>query len=150
MLRWIIFISLLITAAIAGYFYVQTEKNGGTPPQILPNQSTSKTPGAIHVEHAYKDGVHKFSGKIRLPHSCYTVRPEAVVSTDLTEVTLQLTTDDHITDLKICTQITSSFPFETIAEAAEHITLHVKVNGKEVPSDMTDVAWQTINEVEHR
>jgi hypothetical protein len=147
MLRWIIAISLLISAAIAGFFYWEIQKNEGELPSYAPLRTTTVGEEVITIHHAFQDGVHKFSGRIRLPHSCYAVDP--VITKDKAEPSKMLMTlhiEDHMLDLKVCVQLPTTYEFETIAEGDRAITLSLNIGGKNRPIVLNEVPWQLINE----
>lgn len=102
-------------------------------------------PNTIRVVHAFKDGIHRYSGQIKLPHSCYSVQTDALrdsVSAPL-ELVLAITTKDNLLDQAICSQITTRYPFEVIAEAPEDVVATLRINDEPRPVRIVEVTWQS-------
>ena len=139
MTKWIVIIVLIISGAILGYVYVQLNN---MEPSVVTG-TPAEEPNTIHLVHSYKDGIHRFAGQIKLPHSCYGVTAEAVIPPDdPTKVNIALITKDNLLSEKICLSIPTRYPFEVIADAPQNITTTLTINGVVQPISTTETAWQ--------
>lgn len=139
MTKWIVIVVLIISGAILGYVYVQL--NNMEPSTVTATQA--EAPNTIHLVHSYKDGIHRFAGQIKLPHSCYAVTSEAVIPPDdPSKINIVLTTKDNLLNEKICLSITTRYPFEVIADAPQNITTTLTIDGVVQPIAMTETGWQ--------
>ena len=139
MIKWIILVVLIVSGAILGYIYTQLS-NTPTDTAAL---SQVEAPNTVHVIHSYKDGIHRFIGQIKLPHSCYSVKTDVLSDPkDPSVLVLSLTTKNNILDEKICANIQTRYPFEVIADAPEHIQTTMTIDGTEVPLRVTETQWQ--------
>lgn len=139
MTKWIALIVLIISGSILGYLYVELDKvRSGVieaPPVELEN--------TIHVVHSYKDGIHRYAGQIKLPHSCYSVGAEAIIPTDDTsKINIAITTKDNLLDEKICSSIRTRYPFEVIADAPQDIRTTLTIDSIPQPIKIVETNWQ--------
>ncbi len=138
MTKWIIIVSGIVTAIVLGFFYWELT-------QMEPSSSTVATPSsnAITLTHAFKDGVHRYDGELRLPHSCYAVATDIAHNlNNLNNLVLTITTTDNLLEKNFCLHISTSYPFEVITDAPQNVTLTLKVNGVEIPVKLIETAWQ--------
>ncbi len=139
MTKYLAIIVLIISGSILGYLYVKLDKIGsGTI--IAPPLEQENT---VYVVHSYQDGIHRFAGQIKLPHSCYTVNAKAESpSNDSSKVNIILTTEDHLLDEKICSSIRTRYPFQVIADAPQNVTTTLILDGVVQPIKITETNWQ--------
>lgn len=139
MTKWIVIIVLVISGSILGYVYIQlnnVESGTSIPVPVEPENT-------IHIVHSYKDGIHRFAGQIKLPHSCYTVTADAVIPLDDTsKMNIALTTKDNLLSEKICSSIRTRYPFEVITDAQQNITTTLTIDGALQPIKITETNWQ--------
>ncbi len=139
MIKIILISVLFISSAVLGYLYLQIQK--------IENEVSSQNipdPNAVRIVHSYKDDVHRFAGRIRLPHSCYTLHAE--VRTDESDLSLQhivLTATDNILEQQVCAQIPTIYPFEVLSEHSKDVTVALTLNGEKFPVRMQEVLWQS-------
>ena len=139
MTKWIVLIVLIISGSILGYLYVELNKIESGTAALAPVEALN----TIHVVHSYKDGIHRFAGQIKLPHSCYTVSPEAVSpSDDTSKINIALVTKDNLLSEKICSSIRTRYPFEVIADAPQDVTVTLTIDGIAQPIKLTETNWQ--------
>jgi hypothetical protein len=139
MTKWIILFAVLLSGSILGFMYVQINRT----PTGDSTDAAVQDLNAVRVVDGYKDGFHRLSGTIRLPHSCYSLKTDASVRFDaLDDVTITIITKDNILGQAVCANIVTRYPFQTIVEAPKVITLHLIVDGVEVPTIVEHVDWQ--------
>ena len=141
MLKWVIAIAVIISGSILGFMYYQlgqysTEVEVTTP---LPSIST------IRIVDGYKDGIHRLSGVVKLPHSCYSVAATTVVDheVDPIGVSIVLRSKDNILDQPVCAQIRTRYPFEVLVEAQKDVAIKLVLDGEELPTAVTQTDWQS-------
>ncbi len=141
MTKWILIIVVLISGGIMGYLYVDLQRME----QNITTLPAPDAPNTIRIVHAFKDGVHRFSGQIKLPHSCYAVQTNALrdpVNAPL-ELTIAVTTKNNLLEQAICSQITTRYPIEVIAEAPENVVSTLRIDDVEHPVRFVESTWQS-------
>jgi|SRR3989338_4756538 len=136
MIKWITIVAFVFSGLILWFLFQGLSLN---PPTSAPPSSNT-----ITIMHAYKDGVHRYIGALRLPHSCYD-QLDPLVSSNAkmpNSVILSLTTRDKMLDPRLCFQITTTYPFEAITDAPEDAKMILRVNGESVPVNLVETAWQ--------
>ncbi len=132
-------IVLIISGGILGYMYVQLEQGDNSV-------ATSTAPIAerksVRIFDGYNDGVHRYDGQIRLPHSCYSVsisiKPDPE---DAHTAIITLVTKDNMLDLTLCVQIPTAYPFEEVYDAPADTAIRLMLNGKELPVHVIKTNW---------
>jgi hypothetical protein len=147
MAKWIILLSLLIGGFGLWYGFQHLEKSAPT--------TSTPTSNTVTLIHAFKDGVHRFSGVLALPHSCYAVDTNASLrGANPSILTLIVTAKDQMLDQKICLQIPTSYPFEIVTDAPKDVQTVLRVNDIKIPVTLIEVEWQnprgTILNLENR
>ncbi len=108
-------------------------------PTLLP---PAQIINSVRVFHSHKDDIHRFTGQIKLPHSCFTVTSVVVQDPKIPNVVkLELTTKDNLLDQKFCSQFTTRYPFEVIADAPKDITTTLTVDGVNRPIQIVETDW---------
>jgi hypothetical protein len=121
MMKWIITTSVLIGVAIFAYFYLSLNSPEIVPQVPTPNFSTSTQ--TVTVLHQYKDGVHRYTGYIKLPHSCYrTYQSAALDPDDSKKVILNIKTADYFDPTQSCAQIMTRYAFDMIIDHEAELT----------------------------
>lgn len=139
MTKWIAAIVLIISGSILGYLYVELNKVESGTAQLPPPEAEN----TVRVVHSYKDGVHRYAGQIKLPHSCYAVGAEAVIPfEEPSKVTIALITKDNLLSEKICSSIRTRYPFEVIADAPENAVVTLTQDGVVQPIKIIETNWQ--------
>ena len=136
MTKWLIIITLAITVGIFGFLYSQSIR------QSTPDGTKAQSVNAIAVVHSYKDGVHQYSGQLRLAHSCYAVTAET--QGDAGNVKNQhiiLNVVDNMAHEGFCSQIVTRYPFDVILDAPEDVNTTLVVNGTNVPINIRETTW---------
>lgn len=136
--KWIVLLSVLIAGA--GLWFVlmrpAVETGSNVPPAV------SLNPNALTIVHAFKDGVHRYDGILRLPHSCYDVTSEVVRNARNPDVlTLTLKTKDKMLEQNLCVKILTRYPFEIITDAPQDITTTLLVDGMNIPIKLIETEW---------
>ncbi len=93
----------------------------------------------IAAAHAWKDGIHQYTGTFLLPHSCFRVKQSGEYKDNHNIISFQV--EDVIETEKTCTKIKTRFPFLVIIESPENTPVTFLLNGEEVPSKIRSVAW---------
>src|SRR3989344_645173 len=136
MTKWIILTVVIISGSIFGYFLLLAKPNTTTP--LRPESSV------VTIRHSFKDGEHRYTGGIWLPHSCFAVTADiAHIPNDPTALLLTLATKDHLLDQLLCFQFSAPYQFEAYTEALEQSTLKLKVDGKDTPVNLVETMWQS-------
>ena len=137
MLKWILFSSLIASLFVIGYFYVNIKQL-----EVTPSKGKLDTPSTITLVHASKDGIHRYTGYIKLAHSCFTIESEVISDqTADTEFTILITSTNHIAEQKSCFQIPTRYPFDITAEGSENPTVTLKVDNLLRPIKIIDTSW---------
>ena len=140
MIKWLILIVLVLSGSILAFLYIDLQRMESDPTLLPPIEVTN----SVRVFHSYKDDIHRFTGQIKLPHSCFTLETTAVQDHKiLNEVKLELRTKDNILDQKFCSQFATRYPFEIIADAPKDITTTLTVDGVNRPIKMIETDWQS-------
>jgi|GEM_PF-4090088 len=139
MVKWIVFIVLVLSGAALSFFYLQIkdlEKN----PAKLP---TAVAADAVTLAHAYRDGAHRYAGIISLPNSCHTVNARVVRDSKFPEnFELRVETKDMQLETAFCSQLRSRYQFSVLEEGPEKINLRLLINGKEREYKLSEGQWQ--------
>lgn len=144
-MKWVIAFTIVITAGIMGYFYVELMKNEGV--EVAPISATTTPTRSIDIVHAFKDGEHRLSGHIKLSHSCYAVDAEAVHDAkEPNVVNIVITVKDRMLDESICAQLPTNYPFQILAEAPEDIEIRAQINDEDVGVKLINTEWQSTTE----
>lgn len=139
MIKWLILFTVLVSGSILGYMYYEMNKISSGGPRAIVIQD----PNAIRIVDGWKDGIHRLSGTIKLPHSCYSVKTDSSIDrNDPSKVTLAITSKDNILDQPICAKIRTRYPFETIVETQKEITIFLSVDGASIPVIVSQTDWQ--------
>ncbi len=140
-MKWVFAFTIVITAGIMGYFYVQLMKDTNTAPVVVSTATSTRTVSLIH---AFKDGEHRFSGQIKLPHSCYALDAEAIHDTkNPTIVTISLNAKDKMLDQALCANIPTNYPFQILAEGPQDIIIRASFNGDDIGTKIVETEWQS-------
>lgn len=142
MYKWLFLSVLLISGGILWVLYSNIYKLDKTPGEE-PVTSSS----IVHVTHAFKDEIHRFSGEIKLPHSCYATRVEVVPDvTSKNAYIISIVTTDRMLEQSICLKIPTRYPFMVLAEAPEDISFTLMVDNKLTEMRVTNVDWVSSSE----
>ena len=137
MTKWLIIITLAITLGIFGVLYTQSIRQSTTA-----GGADAQSGNAIPVVHSFKDGVHQYSGQLKLAHSCYTVTAETQGDPgDAKNQHIILTVVDNMARQGFCSQIVTRYPFDVILDAPEDVNTTLMVNGALVPMNIRETTW---------
>ena len=139
MFKWTLAVVVIISTAILGYMYYQLEQISGTP-EITVTPPTN----AVRIIDAFSDGIHRYSGSVRLAHSCYAV--DQTIGTDPKNpntVIITLISKDKMLDQKLCAQIPTSYPFEEVYEGPPETQVKLLLDERELPVRLVKTAWQS-------
>ncbi len=143
--KWIAFIVLLISASLLGYFYYELERTSfenEIPSTIVP---TIPKASEIRIFHSFKDGIHRYTGDVKLPHSCYSLDTGVIRNAkDPSSVTVVLTSTDRMLEQRLCAKIQTNYSFEALVDTPNISTLHltVKLDGDDLPFRLVETQWQ--------
>ncbi len=139
MLKWMLLIVFIISGGILGYMYVQLEQ---TDSSVATSTALIANSKAARIFDGFNDGVHRYDGQIRLPHSCYSVAMSIKPDTENPgTVIISLTTTDKMLDLSLCVQLPTVYPFEEVYDAPADTVIRLMLNGREVPVHMVKTNW---------
>ncbi len=138
MTKWLIIITLAITLGIFGFLYSQS-----THQSTATDQAETQSGNGIPVVHSFKDGVHHYSGQLKLAHSCYTVTAETQGDpADAKNQHIILSVVNNMAHEGFCSQIVTRYPFDVILDAPEDVNTTLMVNGALVPINIHETTWQ--------
>lgn len=141
MLKWIIAIAFVITAVILGVLYVEIKKMEQDP-DLIPISAQKKD--RVPLVHAYVDGIHRYVGELKLPHSCFSVSTEVLRDPkDPLLAHIRVTTKDNMLEERICSRFTTGYAFETLIDAPEELTIVLFVDDKETRYIEQRSTWQS-------
>lgn len=134
-----VLIVFIISGGILGYMYVQLEQGDNSVATTTAPIAERKS---VRIFDGYNDGVHRYDGQIRLPHSCYSVsisiKPDPE---DAHTVIIALVTKDNMLDLTLCVQIPTTYPFEEVYDAPADTGVRLTLNGSELPVHVMKTSW---------
>jgi hypothetical protein len=136
--KWIVLLSVLIAGTGLWFILLRPgiEQGGDAPAVIATN------PKALTIAHAFKDGVHRYDGILRLSHSCYDVESEVVHDPrNANTLTLILTTRDKMLEQNLCVKIPTRYPFEIITDAPKDTSTMLSVDGVNTPIVIIETEW---------
>lgn len=131
--KWLALIVLLLSSVVLGFLYLEAQNTSV--------DFQAPDPKAVRVVHSFQDGVHRYSGGITLPHSCYDVNLDEAPQESTTHHILKLTAIDRMLDQRLCAKIPTRYPFETVIDAPENITTSMMVNNIPVPIILIESGW---------
>ena len=139
MLKWMALIVVIISGGILGYMYVQLEEGDSS---IATSTTTIADRKSVRIFDGYDDGVHRYDGQIRLPHSCYSVSISIKPDPDEPHAAIiTLLATDKMLDLTLCAKITTTYPFEEVYDAPADTAIRLMLNGKELPVHVIKTNW---------
>jgi len=113
--------------------------SGTRTPETAPK--TLAENNRVAVTHAWKDGIHKYTGTFLLPHSCFSVNQTGTLQEEA--IVIGFDVEDRLNVEKTCLKITTRYPFTIIVEAPENVPAIFFLNGEEVPSKVRELDWQS-------
>lgn len=138
MIKWIAFIVIIITGSILGYFYVELKTLEETPSELPLVANTN----AVRIVHSFGDGIHRYTGYIKLPHSCYAITTETYKDLKQSnDVVVSITTKNNMTEQQFCSQISTRYQFEAVEDAPESARLILRVDGIVRPTTIIETDW---------
>ncbi len=138
-MKWVYVAVIIISLGIMGYFYVSLNRTSTTPTHA-PTNDTSRS---VAINDAFKDGEHRLSGQIRLPHSCYNLDTQAIHDVNNPEaITLVFTASDKMLDKTLCAQLPTNYPFQVLADGIVNATITATLNNEILPIEVTRSEWQ--------
>ena len=134
-----VLVVFITSGGILGYMYLQLEQSSSGAATSIAPVATSK---AVRIFDGFNDGVHRYDGQIRLPHSCYSVAIS--IKPDIENpgtVIINLVTTDNMLDLTLCAQLPTAYPFEEVYDAPLDTAVRLMLNGKELPVRVVKTSW---------
>lgn len=136
------FLAVIVAGGALAFLYYELQTAPlSTEPSVY---VTTVADRSVKVVHAFQDGIHRYSGSFRLPHSCYEVTKAAVrdpLDPDRVDVLLQFTTKDRSADFKPCAEYATTYPFELMVDTEEHAAVRAEIDGKQVSLRVTESTW---------
>lgn len=139
-MKWLYITAIVIALGIMGYSYVSLNMSS----HDSTSEATTTSPQSILITHAFKDNEHRFTGQIRLPHSCYAFTAEAVHDPNRQNVIVIIlkATDKNLPESQ-CSKLPTNYPFEVLAEGAADATIEATLNDEELKTVIKDTEWQS-------
>lgn len=138
MIKFIIAGVLIVSSLGLWFIFAQLEKKEGAP-LSLGMQGTS----TVIVTHSYDTGIHRFTGDIKLPHSCYDLRLDenGADPYDPTKFVIKLHSSDLMLEQRLCAKIATRYPFQMVVDGPENMKVRLTLNGMEMPMELKETAW---------
>lgn len=147
MLKWVLLISAIIGGSVL-FVFISEIKNPDFLPIDLKITKPAPKSDVLNIVHQYKDGVHRFSGSIVLPHSCYVISRSAFVAPDdQNTALLEFATEDISRRSTACALIPTSYGFDMIVDKWGDLKPRVFIDNKEQPITEEKRMWTYPNEV---
>lgn len=137
-------LAILVSGGVLAYLYYQLETAPLDPVPVTPvNAINDRT---VKVTHAFKDGVHRYSGSFKLPHSCYEVAKDAVIDPldpDRSDVLLRFRTKDRMGEISPCAEYSTIYPFELVLETDEDAAIRAEIDSKPMQIQVIESTWSS-------
>lgn len=145
MLKIVVGLGILFAAALFALFYAvttQDARDGIIPPP------PRAVPEAVTIFAQYQDGIHRFTGEIPLPHSCYLLtRSVEARSSNPKVAVINIRTEDKSAILDTCSHITTRYPFDVTYAGEANVTPIIEVDGTAIPVKVVRREWGTGREL---
>lgn len=138
MFKWIALSVIVIASGVLGYLYLSLKNLEMNPSEIPPIEAAN----TVRVFHSFNDGIHRYAGAIKLPHSCFSI--DTQISYDGKEgrnIILSITTKDNILEERVCSQISTRYQFDNVVDAPESSSFLLYVDGVARPTKITEKSW---------
>lgn len=138
MIKFIIF-GVLIFSSLGLWFIFSQLENNVSAPLSLGMQGTS----TVIVTHSYNSGIHRYTGYIKLPHSCYDLRLDENGGDpyDRSKYVIILHSSDRMLEQRLCGKIVTRYPFQLVVDGPEDMKVTLKLNGVEMPIELKETSW---------
>ena len=141
MTKFIIAIAVVVSGVILAFMYVEIEKMKQDPSRI---PASVEMKDKVLLVHSFRDGIHRYFGEIKLPHSCYGVSANILQDpNDPTAARILVVTKDRMLEENFCSQFSTGYPFELVVDAPEDLHVTTFVDAKEVEHVEQKVDWQS-------
>lgn len=139
-MKWMFLLVLIIAGGILSFLYINLDKAGVAPATPGLDSSTKE----VVVIHSFKDGTHRFSGEIKLPHSCYSIDADTAIDPKkINTLTIQITTRDRSREWSPCANFATGYEFSVIADASEDVSYSLEVDGKQQRMSARESKWES-------
>lgn len=138
MMKFIFFGVLLFSSVGLWFIFTHLEEERSAPLSLgIYGTST------VTVTHSYDSGVHRFTGEIKLPHSCYDLRLDenGADPYDPSKFTIILKSSDLMLEQRLCAKIMTRYPFQLVADGPEHMEVTLTLNGTKLPMQLKETSW---------
>jgi hypothetical protein len=140
MWKAILILGLIFGGALIAVMYtvVNEDVHGGIiPPTGSPLQTVALTA-------QYQNGVHRYYGEVKLPHSCYSLdRSIGQSPDDPNIIRITLVSKDKTGQLSPCAQVTTGYPFDLFFPGRKDMRPEILLDGNILPLVVTEREWGT-------
>lgn len=141
MMKFVLVIVAVLSAAVLAVMYVEIEKMKRDPSRIPVTVGKEEK---ILILHSFRDEIHRYIGEIKLPHSCYRISTDVIRDPKVRSIArIAVTTDDRMLEEKICAKISTRYAFEAIVDAPEDLQVTLFIDGKETAFVEEKTQWQS-------
>lgn len=139
MLKLIIF-AVLIFSTMGLWFTIVQLNNSANNPSVIGVHGTS----TVRVTHSYDSGIHRYTGEIRLPHSCFDLRlnENGADPFDPSRFVIILESSDRMLEQRLCAKIMTRYPFQLVVDGPPDMQVTLTLNGVSMPIQIKETAWQ--------
>jgi hypothetical protein len=138
MIKLIIF-GVLIFSSLGLWFIFSQLENKVSAPLSLGMMGTS----TVIVTHSYDSGIHRYTGNIKLPHSCYDLRLNENGGDPYNRSTYVITlhSSDRMLEQRLCAKIVTRYPFQLVVDGPVDMKATLELNGVEMPMELKETPW---------
>jgi hypothetical protein len=130
---------IFLVMVVAGRDFFLPSRTGGNSTDV--QDKTLAEGNRVAVTHAWKDGMHRYTGTFLLPHSCFVVDQSGSFQNG--KITIMFDVEDRIATEKTCINITTRYPFTVLVEAPKDMLPIFFLNDEEVPAKIRELEWQS-------
>lgn len=140
MFRAVVILGIIISGAIfAGFYYVvNSDARGGIVPQATPLNPL------VEITSSSDSGYYRFTGEIKLPHSCYRLLTSVKLKeSDPTVARIDLTSQDITETSSACARYPTRYDFDLIQAGDASLRPELTLDGVTIPVQVVLKPWDS-------
>lgn len=138
MFKVVVTLGVIVSVVIFTGFYivVRTDAQRGIVPQ-----APSLNP-LVEVISRSQDGYYRFSGEVKLPHSCYRLHSSVTAdASDPSVIRIILTSEDNSGNLSTCARYPTPYPFDILQSSGTPLRPELFLDGAKIPVRVIEKPW---------